>query len=209
MTETPPYGLRFTNIPLLNLREEFKATRDFIMSPDAEQCLKPGRRQIAMPLFIWGGMPEDLMTLCLQRSILGVESYLRGAAFHTAAMLNVQDKNLLVKIRNPSRFEAKSFATNLYHRMPAAIHEELSLKHFDQGLYERNSAFYATVRNPIFHGQLIQSPEIAGVRSAFMHVDDLYAWIDSWHDPKTLLPPTLQVGPLVIRIPNMFLKNDS
>jgi hypothetical protein len=66
------FALKFGNIPLINLRTEFNRTYVFVGSQYAEICLKPPIEPIRAPMFIWGGMPDDLMTLLLQRAILGV-----------------------------------------------------------------------------------------------------------------------------------------
>lgn len=68
------FALKFGNIPLINLRIEFNRTYLFIRSQEAETCLKPPIEPIRAPMFVWGGMPDDLMTLLLQRAILGVEA---------------------------------------------------------------------------------------------------------------------------------------
>ncbi|WP_409409227.1 hypothetical protein AAE485_00565 [Acidithiobacillus ferriphilus] len=205
MSTAPPFGLTFGNIPLINLRNEFRATHAFVKSHDAEDCLKPPVRPIQTSLLIWGGMPDDFMTLILQRSILGVEAYLPGALFYASAALGVASKELMVKIRNPSMFGAKLMVANVYHRMPASVHEELSLKHLDQELYERSISFYREIRNPIFHGKQLSSPGIEGLRAAFSHIAQLYEWIDYWHDPKKVLKSSIKLGPLTLHMPIKFL----
>lgn len=205
MSEIPPFGLSFENIPLINLRDEFKATHTFVMSHEAEDCLKPPIRPIQTSLLIWGGMPDDFMTLSLQRSILGVEAYLPGALFYTSAALGVASKELIAKIRKPSSFGSKSVVANVYHRMPAAVHEELSLQHLDQELYEKTVAFYREIRNPIFHGKQLSNPGIDGLRAAFSHIAQLYKWIDYWHDPKKVFKSSITFGPITLHMPIDFL----
>jgi hypothetical protein len=111
---------------------EFNDTYAFLNSPEAEECLKPPARPIRVRLFIWGGMPGDPMTLLLQRATLGIEAYLSGALWHTAAVLGSLSKGLVAKLKNPVLFGSKSAVENIYHRMPAAVHPELSLRHLDQ-----------------------------------------------------------------------------
>lgn len=207
MSSDPPFGLAFGNIPLINLRDEFKATHDFVKSPEAESCLKPPVRPIQTSLFIWGGMPEDFMTLTLQRSILGVEAYLPGALFFVSGTLGVASNELMAKIRNPSSFGSKLMAANIYHRMPMSVHEELSLKHLDQKLYERTVSFYREIRNPIFHGKQLTNPGIEGLRAAFAHIAHLYEWIDYWHDPRKVFKSSINFGALTLNIPIKFLED--
>lgn len=188
--DTPPFGLTFGNIPLWNLREEFDEMRAFVHSPEASQALRPGphlKDGIHTTLMTWRGMTDDFMTLLLQRSILGVESYLPGALWYISNFIGVDTPELVAKLRVPSKFGAKSIVSNTYHRMPAAVHEELSLKHLDQALYEVNIAFYSEIRNPIFHGKQLNAPPISGVRAAFDHIQRLFDWIDYWHEPARAL----------------------
>jgi len=183
----PTFGLKFNNIPLINLRMEFNHTYAFLHSPDAEECLKAPVKPIRTHLFIWGGMPDDFMTLVLQRAILGVEAYLPFALVHTSAILGNASKELFAKFKNPFSFGSKSAVANIYDRMPSAVHPELSLRYLDQALYERNVVFYREVRNPIFHGQQLTQPTISSMREAFLHLAQLYKWIDYWYNPEKLI----------------------
>lgn len=183
----PPFGLKFSNIPLINLRMEFNHTYAFLHSPDAEECLKPPVKPIRTRLFIWGGMPEDLMTLVLQRAILGIEAYLPGALMLTSAVLGNVSKELIAKLKNPFSFGSKSAVENIYHHMPSAVHPELSLRNLDEALYKRNVVFYRKVRNPIFHGQQVSQPSISSMCEAFLHLAHLYEWIDYWYNPEKLI----------------------
>ncbi len=105
---SPPFGLKFSNIPLINLRMEYERARAFLNSSEAEECLKPPVKPIRAGLFIWGGMPGDFMTLVLQRAILGIEAYLPGALMHTSARLGRLSGDLVAKLKNPFSFGAKS-----------------------------------------------------------------------------------------------------
>ena len=173
---------------MINLRIEFNATYAFIHSLEAETALQPPLKAIRTKLMIWGGMPEDLFTLLLQRSVLGIEAYLPGALMESAAKIGNLDAVLVARLRNPFSFGSKSAVANIYHRMPSAVHEELSLKHLNEDLYGRNATFYQRVRNPIFHGQQLATPKIEAIRTAFAHLAELYEWIDYWYEPESLWP---------------------
>jgi len=181
------FALKLENIPLINLRMEFNRTYAFIHSQEAETYLKSPINPIRVSMFIWGGMPDDLMTLLLQRSIVGVEAYLPSALIHTSAILGNLSSTLSAKLRNPFEFGARSAVENIYHRAPAAVHPKLSLRYIDQDLYERNVQFYRFVRNPIFHGNQIHGADIVHVRSAFDHIAQIYEWIDYWYNPEELI----------------------
>lgn len=176
--------LRFTNIPIINLRMEFNSTYEYVFSTAAADALKPPIHPVEAPMFVWLGMPDDLMTLLLQRAILGVEAYLPAALKYAAAQLKIVSKELLTKIDNPFSLGAKNLASNVYDRMPAVVHAELSLRYLDQDLYDTNLRFYRSVRNPLFHGKQLRHTEIESLRFAFDHIARIYEWIDYWHDPE-------------------------
>lgn len=197
----PPYGLHFENIPTINLRVEFDAARAFINSAEAELYMNGPVEPIRAGHFYWIGMPEDLFTMLVQRAILGVEAYLPSALAYAAACLGKIDSVFFKNLRNPTSFGAKSMAANIYHRMPASVHEELSLQWLHQHLYEETVAFYRDIRNPIFHGKQIRSEDIAPIREVFKLITKLYAWIDHWHDPDKLVSRDGNLGAIKIVLP--------
>ena len=184
MNATSFSKLRFTTIPIINLRIEFNSTYEYVFSTTAADALKPPIHPVEVPMFVWLGMPDDLATLLLQRAILGVEAYLPAALKYAAAQLKVVSKELLAKIDNPFSLGGKTLASNVYDRMPAAVHAELSLRYLDQELYDTNLRFYRSVRNPLFHGKQLRDTEIESLRFAFDHIARIYEWIDYWHNPE-------------------------
>ncbi len=178
------FGLRFSNIPTVNLRMEFNRTYAYMFSDAATAALRPPIHAVEAPMFVWLGMPDDLMTLLLQRAILGVESYLPAALMHASAQLGVASKELFAKLHDPFSLGGKTVASNIYHRMPAAVHPELSLQYLDQELFDKNLRFYKTVRNPLFHGKQLHDTNIEALRLAFDHIARIYEWIDYWHNPE-------------------------
>jgi len=202
------FGLKFSNIPTLNLRMEFNRTYAYLFSDAAEAALKPPIRAIEVPMFVWLGMPEDLITLLLQRAILGVESYLPAALKFASAQLQVVTSELFAKLNDPFSFGAKSAASNIYHRMPSAVHPELSLKYLDQELFEKTIRFYKVVRNPLFHGQQLHDTDIEAIRRAFDHLARIYEWIDYWHDPELRISGGGQLAAIRTRHPKAKPKTD-
>lgn len=201
MADLAGFELKFANIPKINLRVEFDRTYDFVNSEEAERALRPPLTPIQTSVMTWHGMPADLFTLLLQRSILGVESYLSSALWYASHVLGVATSELAAKLRNPSAFGAKLLVSNIYHRMPEAVHPELSLRYQDQDLYERNLLFYKQVRNPIFHGKQLDSPNTEGLREAFGHLSQIFGWIDHWHPPDATHKNPIVIGPIAITLP--------
>lgn len=178
------FGLKFSNIPTVNLRMEFNRTYAYVFSDAAATALKPPIQAIEAPMFVWLGMPDDLMTLLLQRAILGVESYLPAALMYASAQFGVASKELFAKLHDPFSLGGRTLVSNLYHRMPAVVHAELSLQYLDQELYDKNLHFYKSIRNPLFHGKQLHDTKIEALRNAFDHIARIYEWIDYWHNPE-------------------------
>jgi hypothetical protein len=178
------FGLKLSNIPTINLRMEFNRTYGYVFSDAAGTALKPPIQAVEAPMFVWLGMPDDLMTLLLQRAILGVEAYLPAALKYTSAQLGVASKELFAKLDDPFSLGGRTVASNIYHRMPAAVHAELSLQYLDQELFDKTLRFYKSVRNPLFHGQQLHDTDIEALRRAFDHIARIYEWIDYWHNPE-------------------------
>ncbi len=178
------FGLKFSNIPTINLRMEFNSTYTYVFSEAAAAALKPPIQAVETPMLIWLGMPDDLMTLLLQRAILGVEAYLPAALKYASAQLGVISKELFAKLDDPFSLGGRTAVSNIYHRMPSAVHTELSLQYLDQELFEKTIRFYKLVRNPLFHGQQLHDTGIEALRLAFEHIARLYEWIDYWHNPE-------------------------
>jgi hypothetical protein len=132
-------------------------------------------------------MPDDFMTLILQRAILGVEAYLPAALISTAAAIGNLTKDISEKLDKPFSFGSRSAVENIYHRMPCAVHNELSLRHLDHSLYDATIVFYRDVRNPLFHGQQLRDPDIDKIQNAFLLIAYLYRWIDFWFNPEKLV----------------------
>lgn len=203
------FGLKFSNIPALNLRMEFNRTYAYLFSDAAEAAMKPPIRAAKAPMFVWLGMPDDLMTLMLQRAILGVESYLPLALKFASAQLGVVSPELFAKLDDPFSFGAKSAASNIYNRMPSAVHPDLSLRHLDQELFEKTIRFYKVVRNPLFHGQQLYDTDIEAIRRAFDHLAKIYEWIDYWHNPELRISGGGQLTAIRTQHPNVKEKSDS
>ena len=83
MTRTVQSGLPLNNIPIINLFREFQLWDKWIHS-EQRQFASGHREPIRTPLLIWGGMPEDLLTLILQRTILGLDSFSFASSVQTS-----------------------------------------------------------------------------------------------------------------------------
>ena len=100
MTQAFGSGLPLSNIPIINLLREFQLWDKWIRS-EQRQFASGHREPIRTPLLIWGGMPEDLLTLILQRTILGLESYVSAAVWMKLGELGRLTPELNRVARNP------------------------------------------------------------------------------------------------------------
>jgi hypothetical protein len=176
------FGLTLSNIPHINLRNEFARYYNALKDDDFIAQFEGAGRLIRTPYMIWSGMPDDLITIILQRAILGVESYLRTSVFievYERGLFENQNINL---IKNPFGLRGKGTVDNFYHRLPSLIDKKYSLKLYNNELFLKTVIFYKEVRNPIFHGHNLSQRDIRGLKSVFDYLAEIYAWIDSWHD---------------------------
>lgn len=185
--QSETFGIVFENIPIINLRNEFAryyaALDDKNFLSQFEGPIQP----VETPYMIWYGMPDDLITMIMQRVILGVEAYLPGAVFHELGIQGKLNKNNLTYLRNPFELGGRSTVENYYDKLPSLIDKTLSLKSFDNKLWSQTKAFYKEVRNPIFHGNNISNRDIKGLKKVFIYLSHIYKWIDSWHDYSKIL----------------------
>lgn len=182
-TNSETFGLRLDNIPHINLRNEFAHYQALLQEKDFISKFRGAVEPIETPYMVWYGMPDDLLSIILQRVILGVESYLPGAVFMELGYRGKLDRETLEYLRNPFALRGWGVVENYYHKLPALIDERYSLQNCDPDLFSKTKAFYKEVRNPLFHGQQVSDNDIIGVKRVFMHLMSIYAWIDRWHDP--------------------------
>jgi len=186
-TDTPLFGLKLSNIPLLNLRMEFNQHYALIHDREFDSHFKGAIRPIKSPYFLWLAMPSDFLTLLLQRAILGIESYIAGAVYMGAGERGKLTPEVAKKLNNPFSLGARSAVDNVYDRLPRIASPEFSLKAMNKPLWESNRLFYTKIRNPLFHGKQIDKPNPEAVRLAFCHLAQLYEWVDAWYPPEGLI----------------------
>ncbi len=126
--------------------------------------------------------------MILFRAIVGIESYLPAAVMFKLGNMGLLNQSNMNYVRNPYSLNAKKMVEKYYHLLPELIDRNCSLKRSNPGLYEKNKIFYKEVRNPIFHGYQLDSPNLEGSFKVYKHVADLYKWIDSWYE-NDMVPP--------------------
>lgn len=171
----------------MNLRAEFEEYLRLFKSEDfRQQLLNCSNVPVSIPNITWRGLPNDLLTLMLQRSISGLESYLCAAVEYELQVRGKLTAELKERLENPFSFNSKA-AVALFEKMPELIDPQLKLSRANKGLYDAVESFYKKVRNPLFHGNQIKysSENFDRVESAFQLIADVYDWIDSWYSAFT------------------------
>lgn len=129
---------------------------------------------------------DEFITYFLQRSILGIESYLVGAVTIELA-IRKKPSSIQKKASKPFSLGGRKACDNFYHRLPALIDESYSLKTFNNDLWANTILFYNEVRNPLFHGHNLHSININDLIITYDFLADIYEWIDLWHPPENLI----------------------
>jgi hypothetical protein len=71
----PDWQIPMSNIPIINLRTEVEEYLRFIKSADPHEAIFDSfSRPVSISYLTWYGMPNDLLTLMLQRFIAGLEA---------------------------------------------------------------------------------------------------------------------------------------
>ena len=177
-----------SNIPMMNLIEEFEALRLLVGSPSFEEDMTRKGKPIPIdtPLLTWYGQPNALLTLIMQRAILGLESYIIGATWGTAGRLGILTTELNRKIRNPFSIPATKktgTAERYYDLLPSLLHESISLRVARPDLWSDIRDFYKKFRNPLFHGQQIYTSNPKEIRPLIELIHKIYLWIEEWYAP--------------------------
>ena len=183
----PALEIRMQNVPIINLRWEFRDQRRMVDAPDFGTQFEGVVKPFETPCFTWLGMPAAGMTLLIQRAILGLESYICGAVYERLARVGTLEKHSGM-VRNPFKLGGSGTADNYYNRLPGLVDASFSLQIVSPDLWVDTNTFYRTVRNRLFHGEELADPCPDGVKDAFDLMADVYSWIDSWCPPDEFLP---------------------
>lgn len=176
--------LKFINIPLVNLVDECATYYGLIQ--DDQFCAQFKTAKANVPIVAlhihWYGLPRDLLTMILQRQILGIESYINSIVLMEAVRKNLITPELTKKLKDPFSLGARGTADNYYNRLPSVLNPNNSLRQSNPDLWEKTRQFYKDVRNPLFHGQQIFDDDPSVLLPSLELMRQLYSWIESWFD---------------------------
>ena len=182
MTEPQiPFGFTLSNIPIINLRKEFEAHSRLLGTEQFRTQLYNFSTPVELPQLKWTGLPDDLLTMMLQRAILGVESYLGAAVeYELTKRQRFTDENK-EKMNNPFSLGGKGTAENFYDKLPGLVDDSFLLSKSQPQLYQEVKEFYKKIRNPLFHGYQLSQATLSQMTNAFGLIHSIYKWIDHWY----------------------------
>lgn len=176
------YELNFSNIPTINIRQEFDKVWGSISGDNFETFFYQ-KGEIDVGLLAWRGGKDEFFTFLLQRTILGIESYIPAAVTFEAGFRGMMTEQKYKDIQKPPTINSRSTIVKYYDQIPSIIDENWSLKKHDNGLWSRTSEFYKEIRNPLFHGKSLTNVKPEPIKKAFGHINEMYGWIHSWYNP--------------------------
>lgn len=182
------FGLEMSNIPLINLRNEFNVHFEMLATPAFRERFSGRVNAIQTPWLIWSGMPNAFLSLAIQRAINGAESYISGMTLAEAGRRSLLNQCILAALRNPARL-GHGIADSYYNKLPGLIEHNLALQTADPKLWQSTQLLYREVRNPLFHGYEVSGSDGAvAALKIFEHLAYIYDWIDTWADIEVLWP---------------------
>lgn len=132
---------------------------------------------IRTPLLIWAGMPNDLLTLILQRTILGAESYIPAAVWMELGRSGRLTQELNRVLKNPFLLKVgKKAAFRYYNAVPSLLDPAHALQTANAALWDDVKEFYETVRNKILHGYQIGDSRPEALYPCLDMFNSVYAW---------------------------------
>ncbi len=177
-------GLKLGNIPLYNLLREFFVWNKQIRAQDFRQQFAVGyAKPISTPLLIWAGDPGDLLTLILQRAILGLESYVAASVWIELGQSGRLTPELNTMVKNPFTIPSRKRGTAFcyYNALPELIDPKYAMEKANGPLWREVKDFYKSVRNKILHGSQIESSDPEVLCAPFDMFRKTYDWVDTWH----------------------------
>jgi hypothetical protein len=175
--------IEMSNIPIYNLRHEFEEHLQCFRAPSFKELVfNCGAHPIRLKHFDWHGLPNDLLTMMLFRSISGLESYLGAAVDYELHRRGKMSEEARQALENPFLLHRIAVFA-LFDRLPSLVDPAIVLSVADRELFETARTFYSEVRNPIFHGNQVSfsGDNFDSVAAGFELLAALYDWIDTWY----------------------------
>jgi len=162
---------------------EFVNDFNLLSREDVRDQFKQHQEPIRIYNLIWLDFPSKLLTYLVQKSILGIESYLPGAMHYELGIRGKLKENIKY-LKNPfSIRNSRGTANCYYNSLPSLLDERIAMRNMDNEFYSQVELFYKEIRNPLFHGMHFEKSEPDVVFDLFVLMAEIYNWVDAWHDP--------------------------
>lgn len=175
--------LAVSNVPLINIRTEFEQYLRLFTNTGFKQAVFGCRlRPVRIPSLTWNGLPNQLLTLMVQRTLVGLECYVAAAVEYELSKRGPLTPEGVSSLNNPLSLDRRAVVA-LYDKLPELLDASLKLSVRNAALFGGMKAFYKAVRNPIFQGGEIgvSGDDYDHIAAAFGLIADVYDWIDSWY----------------------------
>jgi hypothetical protein len=179
--------LEILNIPFINLRIEFQHYYDVFQKQNIEEIIDKNTESLNAPISL---LPiqtrEMLLTLILQRVVLGFEAFYTGAVSEIFVMREMGINDLERFRKNPREWAIRrakkkvSYCNAAFVITPQEIDLDFPLNKRNSPLYDKVSEFYKDVRNKLFHGCQFSKIETDEVRDFLQMYKSLYDWLCDW-----------------------------
>jgi hypothetical protein len=137
----------------------------------------------------WHYWLDQFYTFIAQNIIVGVESYLPAAVQFELGARGQLNEEIMSYIRDPFRIKKKGGTAKKYYvLLPEYLSPDITLDKYNPKLWNEVCLFYRTLRNPIFHGMQFDTQDSKYIIFVLELVADIYGWIDSWHNPDSMVP---------------------
>lgn len=173
---------RLISIPLINHLQECAEIERLIY--DNQFRKRCQTNHLGDPItalnFVWYGRSMELLTILLQRAILGTESFLRGAVLLELVQRKQTNSKTRDYITDPFMLNGGGTANNYYNKLPALIDKSYSLQRVNPKLWVDVKNFYKETRNPLFHGHLLNTNDPESLKPYLTIIKNIFGWIDGW-----------------------------
>lgn len=175
----------FKNIAVINHLQECAEIYRLIHNEEFRQKCRSASptNPVKILYFDWYSWSDDLLTLLLQRAVLGTESFLTSIVLQEIMQRGLATAKTREYIRNPFVLGGGT-ADAYYNKLPAQIDPKISLSTADPELWLEVKAFYKDARNKIFHGYRLNSNDPVILQPYFEILRRLYLWMDSWFEDR-------------------------
>src|SRR6266480_3663013 len=122
-----PFGVSFSNIPIVNIRVEYLRYLNYLESGQLMDDLGREPGFLRTPYMIWLTFPEMFLTILLQRTISGLEAYLAHAVQFELARRGRASKQTAAAIDAATSSTRGGAAEGLFNAAPSLAEKRFAM----------------------------------------------------------------------------------